>query len=163
MNDKGKLLVSTKAGAGRWIVVIIVAIFIFLIVLMDVWALIAAPEAFRDMGKQILNNPDAGSIVGWILCAFLVCFMVFCIMRMRSHINVYEKGITGITDNSLVKPMTKVDLKYTDIVGVTVSVGKNAPIIQISTPYNLYSIRAFNNSNEAVRIIKEKIELSKQS
>ncbi|MCD7785108.1 MAG: hypothetical protein LUH18_05960 [Oscillospiraceae bacterium] len=163
MENKGKLLVSTKAGAGRWAAVIISVVFLLLIVLMDVWVLIVAPEYYRDLGKSVLNNPDARPIIGWVICAVLVYLLAFCIMRMRSHVNVYENGVTGITDNSFVKPMTKIDLKYTDIVSVTVSVGRNAPIVQITTQYNSYSIRAFNNSGEAVRIIKEKIELTKQN
>jgi len=154
MENKGKLLVSTKTGSGMKMVQTIFSIFMLLLSVFFIFAL--SSGIFREMGKDIFDNNAIGNIIGIILIALMFAYPVLVIIGNRSYCNVYENsvvGITGMNLSHLSHPMERFELSYNEIYNVTES-GKT---LFIRTSYKTFEVLAMKNRTEAVKEIRQRM------
>lgn len=151
-NSMGKLLISTKTGTGMktfQTVCCVLEVIIGIVLFCSIGFLKTVFEEMLDIGA-------VGVIVG-ILGGFSCLFSpVFVIIGNRSHCNVYENGVAGITGLSLSHPNTPMQsfcISYDEIVNVT----ESSKTIIIYTKYCTYEILAIKNRAEAIQIIRSKM------
>lgn len=160
MENKGKLLVTTKAGIASKPVQLGISLVscIFMIVL-GIWFL-TNMETWNRMGRDLFNNETIGTLIMLLLSIFMIGYSVFImivnIIGSRSYCAVYENSVVGMTALSMNKPsasMQKFDISYAEINNVT-ETGKT---IIIYTPYASYEVMAANNRSEALKEIRKRM------
>ena len=103
-----------------------------------------------------LDMGAAGVIFGIFFGFSFLISPVFAVIGNRSHCNVYENGVAGITGLSLSHPNTPMQsfcISYDEIVNVT----ESGRTIFIYTKFCTYEILAMKNRAEAVQIIRSRM------
>lgn len=152
--DFGRLVVSTetmfKIKMGGYVMGILCCI-IGLFLAFNI-------QDFIDVFEEILDNDTLSTIGAWGCSLLSICMPILFIQLYKSHCNVYEKAVTGITcfNFSLLHydvSMQKFTVRYEDIMDVTE--GKNS--LFIYTKYTTYEVYAMTNRGQALQEIKKRI------
>ncbi len=156
-NERGKLLVSTKAAAtGRKAVQIGGAMVLFVLAIF----MVSNFNVFRKMGRDIFHSITAGELVGYGMIVLLLISAAFNLITTflgsKSFCDVYENvvvGRTALSRNQPNTPMQNFELNYSEITNVT-EAGKS---LIIYTSYMKYEVLALKNRMEALQEIRRKI------
>lgn len=152
MENRGKLLVSTKTSAGIKIFQLVSCIFSLILFLFFAFNF----QLFRRMGADILGNATFGTILWFVMIMLFLLEPIICIMGNRSYCDIYENSIIGVTALSFSHPntpMQKFDITYNEIINVTES-GKT---LCIYTAYATYEVLAMTNRPEAIKEIRARM------
>lgn len=152
MENKGKLLVSTKTSGGMKTLQLVFSI---LELCLGIFFLLNF-RIIGDMGEELLDSRTIGIVIGIVLVIMMFSYPVFIIIGNRSYCDVYENRVTGITGMSLKNPnapMQKFDIGYDEIINVTES-GKT---IFIHTFYMTYEVLAMTRRSDAVKEIRKRM------
>lgn len=152
MENRGKLLVSTKTSGGMKTFQLVSNI---LMLCLGIFFLLNS-GIFGDMGEDMLGNKTIGIVLGWFLVIMPFTYPVFTIIGNRSYCDVYENTVTGMTGLSLSNPnapMQKFDIGYDEIMNVTES-GKT---IFLHTSYMTYEVLAMSHRSDAVKEIRKRM------
>lgn len=151
-NGMGKLLISTKTGTGMKTFQTVCCV---LEVIMGI-VLFFSIGFLKTVFEEMLDIGAVGVIIG-VFGGFSCLFSpVFVSIGNRSHCNVYENGVAGITGLSLSHPNTPMQnfsISYDEIVNVT----ESSKTIIIYTKYCTYEILAMKNRTEAAQIIRSRM------
>ncbi len=155
--EKGKLLVSTKSNAiGRKAFVLIASA----IILLPAIYILTNPDFAYQMAYDLLGKISLGRIVqiGFptIMLVFAAISVINIFMISKSHLDVYERGIAGVTSFNTRKPsegVKKIELSFSDIVNVS----ESKRCIQIVTKYGSYEFLAAKNREQALNEIRSRI------
>lgn len=159
MEEKGKLLVSTKVSTGREMGSQISTVIFYG---MGLWFLLNF-DAMGEMGIDLFGDPAVGKVIGAALIGFLFVFPLIWLNRFKSYCEVYESGVVGITGSfSLINLFTKANnekvfVSYEKISEVT----ESGETIFLYTENGKYEVLALKNRAEAVKEIKARIKSSK--
>ncbi len=149
--EKGKLLVTTKAGcAGRMIVL---GISSAIMICLGIFCL-SVPEAFEDLSRD--NYQIISTILGIGMIAYAAFMCVAGWLGKKSYVAAYEKRVVGTTALSWADtkaPMQNFELRYEEIVNVSES-GKT---ITIYTAYEKYNVLALKNRGEIMQVIRQRM------
>ena len=155
--EKGKLLVSTKSNAiGRKAGVLIASA----ILLLPAIYILANPDFAYQMAYDLLGKISLGRIVqiGFptIMLVFVTISVINIFMISKSYLDVYERGLAGVTSYNTSKPsegVKKIELSFSDIVNVS----ESKRCIQIVTKYGSYEFLAVKNREQALSEIRSRI------
>lgn len=157
MENRGKLLVSTKTGAGMKALLTV-----FSVIMLIVGVFLAFNfKFFREFGKDVLDNATIGIIIGLVALAYLFLYPVFAIIGNRSYCEIYENAVVGTTGLSFSQPnmpMQKFEITYDEIKNITVS-GKT---LHIFTQYVTYDVLAMKNRLAAANEIRVRLSSKNQ-
>ncbi len=153
MDDKGKLIISTKsAAAGRKTVVTICGGFLLALGLLG---LLMGGELSQAFGRG-----STGKIIYYGLCLILIGYgassLITCFLGGRSYCEVYERAVVGMTCLSTRDrnaPMQRIDLPFSDIVNVT-EAGKT---IILYTNHGAFDLLALKNREQAIQEIRKRM------
>lgn len=148
-NNMGELLVSTKTGAGRKTVQFVCCVFEFILGLSMLFCIKLVQEAADEL---------SGIMVALCLVVGFMCIIspILFIIGSKSHCNVYENGVTGITSLSLSHPNTPMQnfrITYDEIINVAEA--RNT--LYIYTKYTTYEILAITNRAVAIESIRSRM------
>lgn len=153
MNEKGRLLVTTKAGStGRKTLVCILCplLILFGIKLISV----SEPTVYYKITHSNYEFHQIFIIlVGVALIMYAVYAFAVVFIGNRSYCEVYEHSVTGMTALVVTPPMQKFDIDYHEINNVT----ETGKMICIYTPYTKYEVLALRNREEAIREIRKRM------
>ena len=165
MENKGKLLVSTKSAASKLKTVQLIAsaipvFFGFLLLI-----IFSAMDLWRDFGREVLGDASLGWIAGLFIIIVLIAWPVHQLLTTfvgsKSYCDVYENGVEGLTGLKLKdpnSPMKSFDIGYDEILNVS----ESGTQILIYTQYTTYNVLAMVNRAEALKEIKARVAAQKQ-
>ncbi len=155
MEDKGELIISTKAVAVGQKGIMIAA-----------GALMILLGMFMGVDKRVTSSIASGTqeeLIHYAVISLLfgaggyVIYAAF--KRFKSYCAVYEKGVVGITGMAEMSgakkgaPQQDFELAYSDIVNVT----ESDKTILIYTNYGNFEVLALKNRAEATREIRKRM------
>ena len=156
--EYGREILSTKSS-GKGIIIFhtvcVVIGFLFSIAFASICSL--AHSQYDYLFDSSTSDDVACVLVFGMFFILPIFYLVIQIFAMKSHCILYENAVTGTT--LLASGMKSFILSYDDIVGVTeTKLTKSKRRICIQTKYDKYEVLAFKNADEAVKILREKIE-----
>ena len=122
-------------------------------------------KIFRQMGYELFDNAQIGTVIGVFLIIFLFAYPVYAVIvtffGSSPYCEVYENMVVGksaLSRRTPNTPMQKFEISYSEITNVT-EAGKR---LILYTQYANYEVLALKNCAEAVRIIRERIQENKE-
>lgn len=152
INSMSNLLISTKVGKGMKTFQTVCCVLEAIIGI----ALLCSIGFLKTVFEDMLDMGAAGVIFGIFFGFSFLISPVFAVIGNRSHCNVYENGVAGITGLSLSHPNTPMQsfcISYDEIINVT----ESGRTIFIYTKYCTYEILAMKNRAEAAQIIRSRM------
>lgn len=157
MENRGKLLISTKTKAGRKTLLTVCSV-----IMLIMGTFIAFNfNLFRELGKEVLDNATIGVIIGLVAVVYLFLYPVITMIGNRSYCEIYENAVVGMTSLSLSQPnmpMQKFEITYDEIMNTT-EAGKT---LHIYTQYATYDVLAMKNRSAVANEIRARISSKNQ-
>ena len=144
MENRGKLLVSTKSGAKQKMGYTIYYV-VWLLVLILIFAI------FDDLSWRLSRELDSdflGFAIPFAVAGLIVYNMLKLYFSNKSYCEVYETVVSGVTAFNFSKPQGPVTISYNDITNIS----ESGRILIIYTNYATYEFLAMDSKNRAEAI-----------